>query len=126
MVYFIGMNDDKNLVNEKVIEEVKKEEKEQVEEISIEKENSKDDKQKKKKNAWKYFIYLLIVLVITVIVLWINLVQPVEGEEGTLVYEMIPYFIQNMNYGFLALFLGIVLFSFLLNAFMMFLYARLV
>ncbi len=125
MVYFKGMNDDKNLVNEKEIEEVKKEEKEQVEEINIEKENSKDDKQKKKKNAWKYFIYLLIVLVITVIVLWINLVQPVEGEEGTLVYEMIPYFIQNMNYGFLALFLGIVLFSFLLNAFMMFLYARL-
>lgn len=126
MVYFIRMIDDKEMYNEK---NIGKENNEQIDELKNEK-NSKnnnidEEKKKKKKNAWKYFVYLLIVLIITVFVIWINLVQPVEGEEGTLVYEMIPYFIQNMNYGFLALFIGVVFFSFLLNSFMMFLYARL-
>ena len=122
------MEDNKILDQKNEKNEMKTEEKETLEsENSNDKtaENKELSEKDKKKNIWKYFIYLLVVLIITGIVIYINLFQDVEGDEGTKVYEMIPYFIQNMNYSFLALFLFIVLFSYLLNSFMMFLYARL-
>ncbi len=116
--------------NSEIKEDVSSEEnKENVSETSENKnEKIKDEaeeKKAKKKNKWKYFVYLLVVLIITGFVLWLNLASPVQGEEGKLVYEMIPYFIGEMNYGFLTLFLAVVFFIFVLNAFMMFLYARL-
>lgn len=97
-------------------EEIKAEEN-----VEITQKNSKKDK---KKSVIKYIIYSLIVLVITCVVLWISLTQPISSDDSTKVYEKIPYFIQNINYGYLALFFGMVLLGFLINAFIMFLYAK--
>lgn len=113
------------------IEEVEKyqniEEKEEKKAENSENDEKLKEEKNKKKKTIKYLIYLLLVLIITVAVIWYNLVQkldePIDGK--VYVYEMLPYFFNTMNFKWLYLFLGVVAFVFALNAFMMFLYARL-
>lgn len=100
-----------------------------VEEKEKKKEKIDENEQKKKSNKKKYFIYFIVVLLITIGVVWYNLVQKVdvevEGQKFDKVYQLLPYFYKTMNIPYLCLFVGMVIFVFFLNAFMMFLYARL-
>ena len=106
-----------------IIEYEKKEVEADIDKESSEN-NQENTKKDKKKSVVKYIIYSFIVLVITGVVLWISLTQPISADDSTKVYEKIPYFIQNMNYSYLALFVGMVFLGFLINAFIMFLYAK--
>lgn len=116
------MEENKNLN----IEETKKEE------VSINNKGDNFDKiitesqetSTKKKNIFKYLIYFFIVIAITGVVLYVSLTQTISEDDSTKVYEKIPYFINTMNVGFLFLFIGVILLVFLLNSFIMFLYAK--
>ena len=79
-----------------------------------------------KKNLKKYFIYLTIILLITGLILYINLKDTVEidGIEYK-IYEILPRSLMNMNINGFVLFLGITIIVFLINAFILFLFAKL-
>lgn len=100
--------------------ETKKEEKQD----ELNKKTIETEEQKKKK-LWKYLIYFAVIILITAGVLIYNLFQRVEEADNRFVYELIPEYIGRMNYTYLAIFFGVILLGFLLNAFIMFLYARL-
>jgi len=105
--------EEKTVVNSSIEEDIKK-----VESI----ENQKD----KKKTVLKYVTYLLLILVITGVVIYVNLSETaiIDGVEKK-IYEIVPMFIANMDYKAFAIFLGAILLVFLVNSFILFLFAKL-
>ncbi len=85
-----------------------------------------EEGKEKKKNLKKYFLYLVIILLITGFVLYFNLRDTVEIDGVKYkIYELIPRTIQSMNVNAFLIFIGIVILVFLINAGILFLFAKL-
>ena len=81
-----------------------------------------------KKNNYKYFIYLFIILAITAFVLWFNLTRKVNmpgSDAEVYVYQTFGEIFNSMNIGYFVMFIGFILVGFMVNALMIFLFARL-
>ncbi len=103
---------------------------EAIEEDIQEAKQKEEDKEElaSKKNNYKYFIYLFVILSITAFVLWFNLTRKVNipgSEAEAYVYETIGDIFKSMNIGYFSMFIGFILFGFLINALMIYLFARL-
>lgn len=74
------------------------------------------DQKKNKKGGWKFLIYLLIIIVLTAVALFVSLKDNYDSVFKT---------IQQVNLKYLFLMLGVVLFSYVLDGFAIFLFTRL-
>ena len=119
-------------------EETKKEElnlnesiEEDVQEVKEEKEKEEIEKKDKEQNKGKkYVLYLGIILVITIAVLCFNLLSDTnilseDGKTYLKVYQTFPMIFEEMNYGYFAFTIFIIIFSLMLNGFILFCFARL-
>ncbi len=85
-----------------------------------------EEGKEKKKNLKKYFLYLIIILLITGVVIYLNLRDTVVIDGVSYkIYELVPRTLQTMNVKAFLIFIGVVILAFLINAGILFLFAKL-